>query len=111
MLLKHLHNLGDETLALAWVRDPYMQYFCGYANFQHVFPCNQSDFVHFRTRIGEQGMHDILTMTVQLHGKDTKSKMVMSDTAVQQNNITFPTDAKLAKKIIYKCNKIAEKNQ
>ncbi|MBK8842662.1 MAG: hypothetical protein IPO33_07360 [Saprospiraceae bacterium] len=27
MLLKHLHNLGDETLALAWVRDPYMQYF------------------------------------------------------------------------------------
>jgi IS5 family transposase len=35
----------------------------------------------------------------------------MSDTAVQQNNITFPTDAKLAKKIIYKCNKIAEKNQ
>lgn len=33
----------------------------------------------------------------------------MSDTAVQQNNITFPTDAKLAKKIIYKCNKIAEK--
>ena len=34
----------------------------------------------------------------------------MSDTTVQENNTTFPTDAKLAKKIIDKCNALAEKN-
>ena len=32
----------------------------------------------------------------------------MSDTTVQENNTTFPTDAKLAKKIIDKCNGIAK---
>jgi IS5 family transposase len=35
--------------------------------------------------------------------------MVLSDTTVQENNITFPTDAKLAKKIIDKVNQIAQK--
>lgn len=35
--------------------------------------------------------------------------MVLSDTTVQENNTTFPTDAKLAKKVIDKCNKIARK--
>jgi len=35
--------------------------------------------------------------------------MVLSDTTVQENNTTFPTDAKLAKKIIDQCNKIAKK--
>jgi IS5 family transposase len=34
---------------------------------------------------------------------------VLSDTTVQENNTTFPTDAKLCKKVIDKCNKIADK--
>jgi IS5 family transposase len=37
-----------------------------------------------------------------------KSKFVLSDTMVQENITTFPTDAKLCKKVIDKCNKIAE---
>ena len=56
LLLKRLYNLGDETLAKAWVMNPYMQYFCGQAHFQHRFPCDPSDFVHFRKRIGEEGV-------------------------------------------------------
>ena len=36
-------------------------------------------------------------------------KLVLSDTTVQQNNTTFPTDAKLSKKVIDKCNTIAGK--
>jgi len=47
LLLKHLCNLGDETLAKEWVCNPYMQYFCGEAFFQHRFPFDPSDFVHF----------------------------------------------------------------
>jgi IS5 family transposase len=36
LLLKNLYNLGDETLAKAWIMNPYMQYFCGYAHFNIV---------------------------------------------------------------------------
>ena len=55
LLLKHLYNLGDETLEKAWIMNPYMQYFCGRVFFEHEFPCDPSNFVHFRKRIGEKG--------------------------------------------------------
>lgn len=109
LLLKRIYNLGDETLATAWVMNPYMQYFTGSAYFEHRFPCDPSDFVHFRNRIGEAGIEKIFFYSIQIHGKDAKSTMVLSDTTVQENNTTFPTDAKLAKKIIDKCNSIAQR--
>jgi IS5 family transposase len=34
---------------------------------------------------------------------------VISDTTVQGNHTTFPTDAKMCKKVIDKCNQIAER--
>ena len=109
LMLKPLYNLGDETLTEAWVRDPYMQYFCGMAYFEHKFPCDPSDFVHFRKRLGEAGIEKIFAYSVKLHGKDSQEKLSLSDTTVQENNTTFPTDAKLAKKIINKLNGIAQK--
>lgn len=109
LILKRIYNLGDETLALAWIMNPYMQYFCGEAYFQHEFPFDPSDFVHFRKRIGEQGIEKIFKHSVDIHGKQAKGKMLLSDTTVQENNTTFPTDAKLAKKVIDSCNSIAEK--
>jgi len=110
LMLKRIYNLGDETLAKAWVRDPYMQYFCGQSKFEHSFGCDPSDFVHFRKRIGESGVEMIFAHTVSLHGRSSNDKMVLSDTTVQENNTTFPTDAKLAKKIIDKCNGIAKEH-
>lgn len=107
LLLKRLYNLGDETLANAWVMNPYMQYFCGQAHFQHQFPCDPSDFVHFRKRIGEAGIELLFQHSVSLHGPQT-GKMQVSDTTVQENNVTYPTDSKLAKKVIDKCNGLAE---
>jgi len=109
LLLKRIYNLGDETLAEAWIRDPYMQYFCGMDYFEHHFPCDPSDFVHFRKRIGEKGVEKIFFYSVAIHGKKAKEAVVLSDTTVQENNTTFPTDAKLAKRIIDKLNTIAEK--
>jgi IS5 family transposase len=109
LLLKRIYNLGDETLAHAWVMNPYMQYFCGQAHFHHRFPCDPSDFVHFRKRIGEEGVSLIFKHSVNIHGKQDPGKMEISDTTVQENNTTFPTDAKLAKKIIDRCNGIAKK--
>lgn len=108
LMLKRLYNYGDETLAQAWEMNPYMQYFCGEAHFQHHFPCDPSDLVHFRNRIGEKGIELIFTYSVNLHGKKAKSKRVVSDTTVQENNTTFPTDAKLAKKIIDTSAKIGK---
>lgn len=88
-----------------------MQYFCGMAHFEHKFPCNPSDFVHFRHPLGEKGIEKIFAYSVKIHGKDSREKKVLSDTTVAENNTTFPTDAKLAKKIIDKCNAIAKKNK
>jgi len=114
LLLKHLENLGDETLPKRWIRDPYMQYFCGMRCFEHTFPFDPSDFCHFRKRIGEAGFEKIFAHSVKLHGKETSGKRSswhLSDTTVQENNTTFPTDAKLCKKVIDHCNKIAKKSE
>jgi len=111
LMLKHLYNLGDETLAKAWIENPYMQYFCGMRCFEHKFPFDPSDFCHFRKRIGEDGFEKIFSYSVKLHGEESKGKgssWHLSDTTVQENNTTFPTDTKLCKKVIDKCNKIAK---
>ena len=111
LLLKHLYNLGDERIPEFWVRDVYFQYFCGGVYFEHKFPFDPSDFVHFRNRVGEEGISKIFAYSVHLHGVELakKSRFVLSDTTVQGNNTTFPTDAKLCKKVIDKCNQIARK--
>ncbi len=110
LFLKQLYNLGDERVPEFWVRDAYFQYFCGATFFEHKFPFDPSDFVHFRNRVGEDGIGKIFAYSVRLHGAEVakKSKFVLSDTTVQENNTTFPTDAKLCKKVIDKCNKIAK---
>lgn len=77
------------------------------AHFKHAFPCDPSDFVHFRKRIGKKGVEKIFVYSVSLHGKDAKETVVLSDTTVSENHTTFPTDAKLAKKVIDHCNTIA----
>ena len=111
LMLKHLYNLGDDRLPEYWVRDVYFQYFCGGVFFEHEFPFDPSDFCHFRKRVGEEGMEKIFAYSIKLHGVDvpSRAKFVLSDTTVQENNTTFPTDAKTCKKVIDKCNKIAEK--
>ena len=113
LLLKHLYNLGDERIPEYWVRDVYFQYFCGSEFFEHKFPFDPSDFVHFRNRVGEEGIGKIFAYSVQLHGKKLpgQTNFVLSDTTVQENNTTFPTDAKLCKKVIDKCNSIAKKEK
>ena len=110
LLLKHLYNLGDERVPEYWVRDVYFQYFCGSVFFEHKFPFDPSDFVHFRNRVGEAGIAKIFAYSVKLHGAEVlkQAKFVLSDTTVQENNTTFPTDAKLCKKVIDKCNEIAK---
>lgn len=96
LLLKQLENLSDERVCEAWQRDPYMQYFCGERYFQWKLPCEPSELVHFRKRIGEGGVEKILRMTVQLHGsKVLEESELVADTTVQEANVHFPTDTRL----------------
>jgi IS5 family transposase len=108
MLLKQMNNLGDETVIAQWVQNPYWQYFSGEKTFQWKFPVDPSDMVHFRKRIGEEGIKKILEISISIHGKSAMEKEVVVDTTVQEKNITFPTDVKLYRKIIEQSKKIAK---
>jgi IS5 family transposase len=109
LILKQLDNLSDESVVSKWVENPYYQYFSGETQFQWAMPCDPSDLVHFRHRVGKQGIEKIFGLSVRLQGKDAQQNCVSIDTTVQEKNITFPTDLKLAVRIIARCRSIAEK--
>jgi len=108
LLLKQLENLSDERVVAVWVQNPYHQAFCGMANFQWELPCDPTDLVYFRKRIGEAGMEKILQASVELHGEASLEREVVIDTTVQEKNITFPTDTKLRVKVMSRCWKLAD---
>ena len=108
LMLKQMFNYSDETLVEVWKQNPYYQYFTGELYFKWELPCDPSDLVHFRNRIGQQGVETILAMSVSLFATQVaRASIVNVDTTVQEKNITFPTDTKLAVKIINKCRAIA----
>ena len=108
ILLKHIYNLSDESVVDRWIENPYWQYFSGERIFQTQKPFDPTEFIHFRNRIGKEGAEKLLKLSVQLFGKEAQEKEVLIDSTVQEKNITYPTDAKLHKRIIEKVNKIAK---
>lgn len=91
LLLKHLYNLGDEHILEYWVRNVYSQYFCGCEFFEHEFPFDPSNFVHFRNRVGEEGIGKIFAYSVQLHTvKSCRDKPVLSSQTPLFKKITPP---------------------
>ena len=112
LLLKQIYDLGDETVMERYIDSPYFQHFCGEIYFQYSYPFDPSDFVHFRKRIGKEGMEKIFKQSIGLFGKEKVRKEVKEvrvDTTVQEKNITFPTDRKLIEKVIEHCKRIAQK--
>ena len=105
LILKHVRNLSDESVVEQWSENAYYQYFCGMLEFTPFFPCNASELVHFRKRIGEKGMELILSESIRVNQKDDDRDhhdTAFIDSTVQEKNVTYPTDAKLHKKIIRK---------
>ena len=109
LMLKHIRNLSDESVVEQWAENGYYQYFSGEQVFTAKAPCEASELVHFRNRIGAEGVELILKESIRINGKGGKEDRASIDTTVQEKNITYPTDSKLHRKIIKKCIGIADK--
>jgi IS5 family transposase len=98
--LQHTFNLSDEAVVQRWIENPYWQWFCGCAYFQHELPCDPSSLTRWRRRLGPEGLERLLAATIQA-GLDTGAvrpsslERISVDTTVQPKAITHPTDAKL----------------
>ena len=110
LMLKQLYNLSDDQVVEQWLMNPYFQLFCGETSFQTQRPCHSTELVKFRQRIGEEGAKKIFSLSIKLHGNAAEEPVVLVDTTVQEKAITYPTDTKLAIKIINHLNKIAKKH-
>lgn len=129
LMLKHLRNVSDEQVVAQFTENAYYQYFCGLESFGTSAPCESSELVHFRHRIGEEGVELILKESIRINlaveerknknedrrnGKDgrgrksDKEQTAFIDSTVQEKNVTFPTDSKLLNKIIDYCHKAAK---
>ena len=112
LILKHLRNLSDESVVEQWSENAYYQYFCGMQEFAPGVPCASSELVHFRHRIGEKGIELIFQESIRVNnegGDDEHHDVAFIDSTVQEKNITYPTDAKLHKKIVRKVLDIVHK--
>ena len=110
LMLKHIRNISDESVVEQWEENSYYQYFTGEKHFASGPPCEASDLVHFRNRIGEEAVELIFKESIRINGEDSNEQESVTDTTVQEKNITYPTDNKLHRKIIKKCISIAEKH-
>lgn len=98
LMLKHILNLSDESVVTQWRQNPYMQYFSGMRQFQWGLPCDPSDLVLFRKRIGADGAEAILGFTIQMHGAKADAATVVVDTTVQEKAVAPPRDRRLYRK-------------
>lgn len=84
LILKHLRNISDESVVEQWSENIYYQYFCGEGVFVPGVPCEASQLVHFRKRIGESGAELILKESIRVNEDDSNDDNVNIDTTVQE---------------------------
>ena len=129
LMLKHIRNISDESVVEQFTENAYYQYFCGKRMFCTEAPCAASELVHFRHRIGEDGIELILKESIRVNveledrkkakdksdkGQDNRGRkpddeqIAFIDSTVQEKNVTFPTDSKLLNVVIETCYDVAE---
>lgn len=106
LILKHVRNVSDESVVEQWQENVYYQYFCGEQELQTGVPCTPTELVAFRKRIGESGIELILKESVRVNDDHDETDKAFIDSTVQEKNVTFPTEAKLTRKIIGRVLKI-----
>ncbi len=102
-ILKHMHDLSDESLCDRWLENPYYQYFCGEEFFRHKLPFDRSSITRWRQRMGEERLVALLQESLAAATRTGAAKPadfthVIVDTTVQPKAVAFPTDAKLVRK-------------
>lgn len=98
--LKHTYDLSDEEVCARWAENPYWQFLCGFAYFQHRLPIDPSSLTRWRGRVGPQGMETLLEATVDaavVAGavRERSLKRISVDTTVQPKAIAHPLDSRL----------------
>ncbi len=111
LILKQVRNLSDESIVEQWSENSYYQHFSGEQYFSSQAPCVPTELVEFRKRIGAEGVELIFKESIKVNGDDANDDNLSIDTTVQEKNITYPTDDKLYKKIIKKCQSIAREEK
>lgn len=109
--LTHVRNVSDEAVVERWSKNSYSQYFCGENSFIHNVPRNASELIHFRKRIGWSYIELIFKESIRMNEEDGDDDDVNINITVQEKNIIYLPDAKLHKKIIRKCQPIAQEEQ
>jgi len=100
LYLKHAYNESDEGAVERWGESPVWQYFSGRDYFEHRLPCDSTVLVTFRRALGEEGVEELLSQTInaavdlKLIAPEELSRVIV-DTTVQEKAIAHPTDSKL----------------
>ncbi len=113
--LKYMTDCSDKELLLAWVENPYWQYFCGERYFQKQSPCDRSMMSRWRKRLGEKGAEEFFneSLSVAFRSgvlKRSFLKELYVDTTVQEKNIAYPSEANLLNRARGKLVKLCEKH-
>jgi IS5 family transposase len=66
LYLKHAFNESDEGVVERWAEAPTWQYFSGMDYFEHRWPCDPTQLVHFRKAMGEEGVEALLQQTINV---------------------------------------------
>jgi len=74
LILKHLRNISDESVVEQYSENVYYQYLCGQSEFVAKEPCEASELVHFRKRIGEEGIALIFMTGIRFNRRSNKRK-------------------------------------
>jgi len=70
LMLKHIRNISDESVVEQWFENIYYQYFSGKKSYACAVPCEASELVYFRNRIGTEGIELIFRESIRINGKD-----------------------------------------
>jgi IS5 family transposase len=65
LYLKHAFNESDEGVVARFAETPSWQYLAGLTHFTQAPPCDATTLVKFRKLLGEEGLEELLSHTIQ----------------------------------------------